>query len=250
MDFEKINKLNLDDNAKICAPIVGKDWNNISAELETAISVNPDLLEWRADFLDNTDIANIIDILHRIHETVPDFPLIFTLRVLNEGGGGFISQAERELIIKKVINTRLVDIVDIELSNGGEFIDSISYEASKNGVLMILSHHDFTETPPENEIISILTEMVRKKCHIAKIAVMPKCVGDVISVFNAVNVFSETHDTRIISISMSEIGMVSRIFANLFKSCITFGSLCTPSAPGQISVEELRKALDTFNRVR
>ena len=53
--------------------------------------------------------------------------------------------------------------------------------------------------------------------------------------------------TPIITISMSGLGVVSRIAGEIFGSSITFGSAEVASAPGQIEVSELYKILNIIH---
>lgn len=45
--------------------------------------------------------------------------------------------------------------------------------------------------------------------------------------------------------AMSEFGVASRIFGGQFGSAISFGYLETPSAPGQLPIEQLKGLLTT-----
>ena len=46
-----------------------------------------------------------------------------------------------------------------------------------------------------------------------------------------------------ITISMGQLGLLSRLTGQIFGSCITFASMGEASAPGQIDAEELKEAL-------
>jgi 3-dehydroquinate dehydratase-1 len=80
--------------------------------------------------------------------------------------------------------------------------------------------------------------------HLCKIAVMPKDSGDVLELLQAANDFNKEGDCPFAAISMGPLGKVSRFAGGLFGSALTFASAGRPSAPGQISVEKLRKLLE------
>jgi 3-dehydroquinate dehydratase-1 len=50
-------------------------------------------------------------------------------------------------------------------------------------------------------------------------------------------------DTPLITMSMGDLGMISRIAGGIFGSDLTFGSGGKTSAPGQIPMDELRAAM-------
>lgn len=228
-------------SARICAPLTGCNEAGIINELNSVVAAKPDIIEWRADYLDDTGEDNIIRILDVINKFVPDYPLIFTLRIDKEGGNKHISQKDRLRIIKRVIQTGKADIVDIELVNGDEFIKDIIADASNAGVFTILSYHDFVETPSKEKVLDVLNEMKGKGCSIAKVALMPNCIEDVLNVMEASACFA---DLPVIAIAMGNIGKISRIGAGVFGSCITFGALNQSTAPGQVSIEEMRNIMD------
>ena len=79
---------------------------------------------------------------------------------------------------------------------------------------------------------------------IPKIAVMPKNKADVIVLLDATQEMAEKYATRpIITMSMSKIGVISRLVGEAFGSSMTFGAVGQVSAPGQIPVEKLQTAM-------
>ncbi len=52
----------------------------------------------------------------------------------------------------------------------------------------------------------------------------------------------------LITMSMSEIGRLSRAAGSFTGSCITFGAGARASAPGQLGAAELRQVLDILGR--
>ena len=47
--------------------------------------------------------------------------------------------------------------------------------------------------------------------------------------------------------SMSPLGLMSRICGETFGSCVTFGSVLKPSAPGQIQASKLKEVLQIIH---
>ena len=79
---------------------------------------------------------------------------------------------------------------------------------------------------------------------IPKIAVMPNCKMDVIRLMEASLRAKEILNKPVITMSMSNIGLISRVAAEITGSSVTFGCIGTPSAPGQIEVSTLREIMD------
>ena len=92
--------------------------------------------------------------------------------------------------------------------------------------------------------------MILLDADLPKIAVMPQNMNDVLTLLSATNkVKNQYPDKSIITMSMAEQGVVSRLCGEVFGSCITFGVVNKASAPGQINVEELNKVLDIINKI-
>ena len=82
---------------KICVPIVGITENDILEEIEKAISLKIDLLEWRVDWYEHCfDTSKIIQILKQMKKITKEIPIIFTFRTAREGGAKEISIEEYE----------------------------------------------------------------------------------------------------------------------------------------------------------
>ena len=145
--------------------------------------------------------------------------------------------------------TGLVDLVDVEVFTGDEYVKEVIKSAHESNVKVIASNHDFDKTPSKDEIVSRLIKMQDLGADIPKIAVMPTCKLDVLELLEATVIMSEQHANRtIITMSMAGKGVISRLCGEAFGSCLTFGSVAKASAPGQINVEELNKVLNIINK--
>lgn len=73
---------------------------------------------------------------------------------------------------------------------------------------------------------------------------MPKSHHDIMVLLNAtLKARTEALQIPIITMSMGELGIVTRIAGGVFGSDITFAIGKDPSSPGQIPIEKLRKAM-------
>ncbi|MFT5701996.1 MAG: 3-dehydroquinate dehydratase-1 [Desulforhopalus sp.] len=229
----------------ICLPLVSAGLDELLSEARELVGRSPDILEWRVDaFSALTDTDMCIDALQQLRKTTGDIPLIFTCRSELEGGVQKIPQEKRKKLILAAMATGAVDLVDVELVSDDSFLDAVITGANDAGVKVILSHHNFTETPEESFICEVLYKMQERGADIAKIAVMPNCYTDVLTLLSA------TNSSRIgkiyvpmITISMGAEGGVSRLAGGLFGSDVTFAAGRESSAPGQHSIDALRAGM-------
>ncbi len=214
-------------------------------QAEEMVALGPDLLEWRADAYDNvTEIEEILSVLGELRKVIGNIPLIFTCRIEREGGLRPIPQEFRLTLITAAMATRNIDLIDIELCNEPEFIAAVRQSAETNKCKLILSHHNFQETPGEAFIVGKLMEAQAAGANIAKLAVMPKNYSDVLTLLAATNT-ARNGGVKIplVTISMGLEGRISRMAGGLFGSDITFASGGQASAPGQMQIGDLRSAM-------
>lgn len=104
------------------------------------------------------------------------------------------------------------------------------------------------KTPAKEEIIERLRKAEELGGDIPKIAVMPTCTEDVITLFDATRIVKEQYiEGPIITMSMAGKGVISRVAGELFGSALTFGAVKKVSAPGQISVVDLRNIIEVLH---
>lgn len=234
---------------KICVPIVEINKEDILKKAIEISEIHPDIVEWRGDFFQYINQWDEVNkILICLRDILRDTVILFTFRTFMEGGELKISKEEYTELNKNVINSKLVDLIDVELFLGEDLVKNIVMYSQKNGVKVIISNHDYNKTPRENEIVSRLCKMQSLGGDILKIAVMPQNQEDVILLLNATDKMVRNYGYRpVIAISMSDIGVTSRISGELFGSSVTFGSVGQGSAPGQICVNELKSILNILH---
>ena len=94
------------------------------------------------------------------------------------------------------------------------------------GKAVVGSNHDFGGTPDKADLLFRLRKMQELGADIPKIAVMPRCPGDVIALLDATQEMSGKYaDRPIITMSMGKMGQISRICGEAFGSAVTFASL-------------------------
>ena len=238
----RIKDINLNGMPKICVPVTGVTENEILGEFNKLKNTPLDLVELRADYFEFVqDQTKVTDLLEKIRKLY-DKPLLFTLRTKKEGGVSYINTDYYFKLNKNVIESKLVELIDIEFFSQAEGVDSIVDLSRKNRVVTILSNHDFLKTPPEEEIISRVNKMM--DCgDIAKIAVMPNSEEDVLTLLFAALKLKKEKKGPFIAISMGPLGIISRISCELIGSCMTYASHKDKSAPGQIDAKLIKEII-------
>lgn len=237
---------------KICIPLVAKTKEDFVAFAEKLLSLKFDLVEIRIDhFQDVENIDKVTELLKELRDILKEIPVLFTFRTLKEGGEKEVPVEYYKTLNIKAAETGMVDLIDVELFTGDEFVNEIVEKAHNAGVKVVMSNHDFHKTPEKNEIVKRLCRMQELKADLPKIAVMPKSVADVLTLLSATNEMTEKHnETPVITMSMGGLGVVSRIAGETFGSALTFGAAGTASAPGQIDVNNLAVILDILHSAK
>ncbi|MWP46459.1 type I 3-dehydroquinate dehydratase [Gilliamella sp. Pas-s27] len=233
---------------KIIVPIVGKTQAELIDEVQFLQSIDFDVLEWRVDhFTQVDDILAVKQVAKKITDLLPNKPLLFTFRTANEGGVKPWPLSSYIQLNKEMACSGLVDLIDVEVFIGDDYVKDIIDIAHNNQVFVVASNHDFEKTPAKSDIIERLRKMQDLGADIPKIAVMPKTTDDVLTLLAATTEMNEKYATKpIITMSMAGLGTISRIAGITFGSAMTFGAAKNASAPGQLDVKELRYILDVL----
>jgi len=142
-----------------CIPLVARNKDILLDQAREICELKPDVIEWRADYFETVSNAkSIVDGLIGLSSIIREIPLIFTLRHHNEGGQVKLTQDKRMEIIRESINTRHVDILDVEILNGSDFINTVRSFILEKDTKLILSYHNFNETPSEEFMLDMIRE--------------------------------------------------------------------------------------------
>lgn len=242
---------------RIIVPLTASTLDDLMDEAAALGDLPADLAEWRIDMLNEViiqtpegpapDIPYILSVLSGVG-TVNPVSLIAAFRTADEGGIA-ISDKGYEDLCRALIDSGSVDVLDVEAFHRSGRAKAIIDYAHSRGVKIIASWHDFQSTPAKEEIVRRLVFMQDELgADIAKVAVMPQSRADVLTLMVATEEFTATQAKRpVITMSMGELGVVSRVCGQLFGSAATFGSAGRPSAPGQMEVRELASVLKVLS---
>lgn len=230
---------------KIAVPITGTTQAAILKQATTIKAENPDLVEWRIDFYEGVqDAAQLTETGQKLRDVLGETALLTTFRTRGEGGELPLDDAGYFKACDDTLAGGFTDALDVERYHDDAAIKALVQRAHDHQVVVIMSNHDFDKTPAENDIVGRLTSMVEIGADVAKMAVMPNTVDDVLTLLNATRRADTTLSQPVITMSMGDLGKVSRMAGELFGSAVSFGTVGAASAPGQISMDHLRIELD------
>ncbi len=234
----------------ICAPLVARDMDALRVEAANVIAKKPDLLEWRVDFFRAiADTTRVVEAAGMLRGLATGIPIVFTRRSIREGGQNIdASEDQVSSVIEAVCAEGWVDFVDCELSSEPEHFQRARAAAASCGALLIGSFHDFSRTPDANEIIGKFAAAKDLGADLAKVAVMPRDIDDVLTLLHATLQGSRTFDLPLITMSMGAYGSLTRLFGWMFGSSVSFAVGDRASAPGQVPIEDLRRVLEVLER--
>lgn len=228
---------------KICVPIVKTKTEEILEMARKAENSVADIVEWRGDFWEQCDNQQALEgLLKELQGILKTKPLLFTIRTKGEGGQFDNSTKAYTELVQAAAKT--ADLVDVEIFMEGLPTKELFEAIHKEGCKIVASNHDFFKTPAKEEIVKRLQYMQQENADIAKIAVMPKQKKDVLTLLEATEEMTANYaDRPIVTMSMKDMGVVSRIAGETFGSAMTFGSLEEVSAPGQLELSQLKTIL-------
>lgn len=233
---------------KVIIPIVEMTESKILERAFEFSRLRVDCVEWRVDWFEQCiDARSVVSCLQKLRVALKDKLLLVTFRTENEGGEASLTHQEYLDFINMIIDADCADLIDIEFFTAGDDIRELIDNAHSSGVVVICSSHDFQKTPNKNELISRMIKMQQVGADLPKVAVMPHDSTDVLTLLAAtVEMKNKYFATPIIAISMSKLGVASRLCGEVFGSAMTFASAGDSSAPGQIGLDVVNAVLDSI----
>ena len=237
--------------AAVCLPLMAPDSSRLDSELQTLLALSPDVIEWRVDHFAADTIDSVMVAASRLRREAGATPLIFTLRSEVEGGAKFSLDTRNAVpLMIRAAESSCFEFIDVELSLPSDVAQNIIDTAHQNDVQVIGSSHHFSETPSEESIVATLSNAAKIGADVAKIAVMPKVISDVVTLLAATERASRELRIPLITMAMGSLGVVTRVFGGMFGSALTFAAGTKTSAPGQLPIETLREILDAARSKR
>ncbi|MGQ4555934.1 type I 3-dehydroquinate dehydratase [Halobellus sp. GM3] len=193
-----------------------------------------DLVEFRIDRAE--------DPIEQLEAYDGELPILATNR--NQWFGGNARDAGRLDTLFAASRFDSVAYVDIELETA-RAKEWILEEFRENDVGLIISHHDFEETP-EKSVLTAIIDQCASYGDIAKVATYPTDLSDTLTLLTALREATEDGiDTA--GIAMGEIGSHTRVIGHIYGSKLGYAPLLgddSDYAPGQIPLGKLAALIE------
>ncbi len=218
---------------RMCVPVTGKTKNEFVSNMQKIQKI-ADFVELRVDTLGGLDIEFLGELRKIVHKKA-----IFTCRRGDEGGEYTGTEEMRVQLLQKAIG--MFEYVDIELSTM-QTCNFIRDDKTK----IIVSYHNFKETPSYWDMQKIIYDMNQFKPDILKLATMVNNEYEVTKLYRLLT--NKPHTEERIVIGMGEKGRMTRILGPLLGSYLTFAaSEYGESAPGQIELDKLKNIYNSLS---
>jgi len=162
-------------------------------------------------------------------------PVIVTIRLAAEGGKWTQPDETRLPLFQTALEH--LSAADIELCS--PLLGKVSTLATQHQKTLIVSCHDFQKTPSADE----LRQIIRKASDhgtLVKIATLVQTDADLAILRK---LLSEKRQVPICLLGMGKLGPQTRTLFPKLGSCLTYGYLDAPVAPGQVHARELIQQL-------
>ena len=259
----------------ICIPITAGTQTGALRELEDSLS-QADVVELRMDLIGDGDLKALMDRCRLYSADVSGVgkPRLSPVKIVSGVGKPQTSpvkilvtnrkgtdsspdktiEAERQRIalLKEAIILG-ADFVDVELDVTDSLLMEIKTAIRDHGnrTSLIISNHDFIRTPSLKALKEIFHASVRAGADIVKIVTTASKPDDNLKILGLIP-FARKHHHDIIAFCMGEMGRMSRIMAPFLGSVLSFTPLNkdAASAPGQLTLDKMRQAMETINPER
>ncbi|HDK3050067.1 TPA: type I 3-dehydroquinate dehydratase [Staphylococcus aureus] len=207
-----------------------------------------DVLELRIDQIENVTVDQVAEMITKLKVMQDSFKLLVTYRTKLQGGYGQFTNDSYLNLISDLANINGIDMIDIEWQADIDIEkhQRIITHLQQYNKEVVISHHNFESTPPLDELQFIFFKMQKFNPEYVKLAVMPHNKNDVLNLLQAMSTFSDTMDCKVVGISMSKLGLISRTAQGVFGGALTYGCIGVPQTPGQIDVTDLKAQVTLY----
>jgi 3-dehydroquinate dehydratase-1 len=214
---------------KTCVSVAETTPDRTKKTLKTAL-LKSDYVEIRFDFLRKEQVPETLEMIKKDLDRI-----VCTLRPKTEGGKFSGNEKERVAILKLIAEYNPF-LLDVEFNTLKKNSDLRKYLKSTKTKLLV-SWHDFKKTPKSTELKKKINQMSKFSSNV-KIVSTAKSTDDSTRMLE---LYSKKGKNNLISFAMGDLGRISRILCLYLGSPYTYVSLGKAVAPGQFSVDEVKK---------
>ena len=194
-------------------------------------NITCDVVEVRLDQMpEEKDWLNQCNMIQRA-----GLPVILTVRHQSEGGK-WAGPEDRRLDLYR---QALAEVAAVDVEYKSAIAKQVAEAAKSLGKAAIISFHDFSQTPPLAELKTVVAK-AQVFAGMVKITTMTKKQEDV---HVLQQLLKEGCDVPLCVMGMGELGAQTRVSLARAGSCLVYGYLDKPMAPGQLSAAELVRQL-------
>ena len=191
-----------------------------------------DLLEWRLDVTRDPEVETVLP--------QSPLPVIATVRSV-EQGGHFSGTRQEQLRLLIRAATSGSSYVDWEFRPSEPLPDELSVMRER----VILSYHDFEQTPAERELESLFDQMAASSTGVVKVVTLAQRMEDNISSLNLIG-RGRNRGIEVVAFCLGALGRISRLACLLMGGAFTYAALESgaEAAPGQLTLAKMRQLLE------
>ena len=221
--------------ATALAPSVGEMLDGAKG----ARAAGADCVELRIDRLSKVD--DVVDLVGAAH-----FPHVIACRTPQFGG--FFEGSEGDRIERLAAASRAgAAAVDIEFFTEPDLRERLVSTAKANGTPILVGYENMRETPALKTLIGGIEAVAALDPDLVKLAVRAQSHADLVTVLSAALRMREILDVPFAAIALGPHGAPSRPIALALGASFTYCAAEAGGAPGQLTVEETRKVLETLS---
>jgi 3-dehydroquinate dehydratase type I len=197
-----------------------------------ARDMGADLLEWRLDVTRNPAVEDIL-------QQAP-LPVIATVRSTDQGGRFSGNRAEQLRLLLQAAEAGCT-YLDWELCRGEALPAGLAQIRDR----VILSYHNFQETPSKGELESLFKEMAGAGAGVVKIVTHAQKMEDNLLLLSLIR-RGRRQGLKVVAFCLGPLGRISRVTCLFVGAAFTYAALeaGAEAAPGQLTLAEMHQILE------
>jgi 3-dehydroquinate dehydratase type I len=217
---------------KICVSVMVERPDQVLETMKRASDMGANLLEWRLDVTREPEVESVL------HQA--PLPVIATVRP-SEHAGHFHGTKEEQLQLLLRAAAGGSSYVDWEFRREEDLPEDLASMREQ----VILSYHNFQETPPDNTLESLFSEMAAIKAGVVKVVTLARKMEDNLSLLNLIGQ-GRKQGIKVVAFCLGSLGRISRVACLLVGGAFTYAALerGAEAAPGQFTLPEMHRLLE------
>ncbi|MEE9530757.1 MAG: type I 3-dehydroquinate dehydratase [Syntrophobacteria bacterium] len=217
---------------KICVSVMVERPDQVLEAMTRAKDMGANLLEWRLDVTRQPEVENVL-------RQAP-LPVIATVRSLDHGGH-FDGSKEEQLGLLLRAAAGGSSYVDWEFRREEDLPDELASMRER----VILSYHNFQQTPPDNILEPLFNDMAAIRAGTVKVVTLAQKMEDNISLLNLIGQ-GRKKGLEVVAFCLGSLGRISRVACLLVGGAFTYAALerGAEAAPGQFALAEMHQLLE------